>query len=203
MKFGIPQRPCLFIILCFDRRFFLGADRLDSLLDLFHRYFVPATMSARSSVPAPHQPRLLEPTLRRWRSFQPLLHRSAPGCFWCVGRGSELRVRSRSCDRSQDPARPSSPTRSDRGRTRATRASLHLFYCPPAGTQPRFRAARSSDPILLESRFAFVRDPLPDSLIPVLRFPHLPAKVPAKCVRSLRKNDVTLGPLYLLMPRPF
>jgi hypothetical protein len=36
MLFGISQRRCLFKILCFDRLFFLGADRLDSFLDLFH-----------------------------------------------------------------------------------------------------------------------------------------------------------------------
>ena len=36
MMFGISQRCCLFIILCFDRSFFLGADRLDIFLDLFH-----------------------------------------------------------------------------------------------------------------------------------------------------------------------
>src|SRR6516225_6066921 len=36
MKFGISQRRCLFIILGFDCRFFLGADRLDVFLDLFH-----------------------------------------------------------------------------------------------------------------------------------------------------------------------
>src|SRR5258705_9463375 len=36
MMFGISQRRSLFIILRFDRRFFLGADRLDIFLDLFY-----------------------------------------------------------------------------------------------------------------------------------------------------------------------
>src|ERR1700730_9675742 len=36
MLFGISQRRCLFIILAFDRHFFLGANRLHIFLDLFH-----------------------------------------------------------------------------------------------------------------------------------------------------------------------
>src|SRR5258705_7291359 len=92
-----------------------------------------------------------------------------------------------------------------RSRPNARKPGVLISLLSPSyeDSQPRFQAVRSSGPILLEFRFAFVRDQLPDSLIPVRRLPHLPARVPAKGVRYLRKYDVTLGPLYLLMPKPF
>src|SRR5258705_273332 len=187
MLFRISQCCCFFIILRFDRRFFLSADRLDILLDLLdirwpsHRadactsasfvhdidglvrqktasnisigkpngcfqrligklgFVMGLVLRAQTfqnlnrfferwrvygpTVPAICPPRLPEPTRRRWRSFQPLLHRAEPGYFWSAGTESESRVRFRSGDRSQDPARPSSLARSDRGRTRARPAS--------------------------------------------------------------------------------
>jgi pentapeptide repeat protein len=49
MLFGISQRRCLFIILGFDCRFFLGADRLDIFLDLFQIRRPSHRVDARTS----------------------------------------------------------------------------------------------------------------------------------------------------------
>ena len=51
MLFGISQRCCFFIVLCFDRYFFLSANRFDISFDLFHiwrlSYRVDALFFAR------------------------------------------------------------------------------------------------------------------------------------------------------------
>ena len=60
---------------------------------------------------------------------------AAPGYFWCAGAESELRARSRCCNRSPDPG------------------LLKPFYRLPAETPPGFQVVRSLDFILFKISF--------------------------------------------------